>query len=306
MASKYEMLIGQTVKGVLVSNYVREQRTSKSGRNYSVGRLTVAYQDSKDITLNISISSWNKWSFIRNLDKLNEVNSSSKKQQKTTTGKTKKQTTTKTKTKQQTKTTSSKKQTKQQTIIDVMCDAAHVAKQIAIKYIQDDIELYVDLDDVDDILYFCNMDDDGNKIYQTPEQMFQRFLDTHLQYIELMAKEQYNKMGYTGDSMLDLFTEVFIEVNIKEYEPMLKDFIYSNWHVFEQKYQKAWERKYMSSTKGKVQNEFVVEFKGCTTVKEVKSVYRRLAKQYHSDLGGSDEKFKLVHEAYEAAMKKVA
>jgi hypothetical protein len=297
MASKYEMLIGQTIKGVYVSNYERVKKVSKSGRNYTVGRLTVAYETSKDVTLNISISSWTNWTFIRNLDKANGVNSSSSKKQ---------QTKTKTKTKQQTKTTSSKKQTKQQTIIDVMCDAAHVAKQIAIKYIQDDIELYVDLDDVDDILYFCNMDDDGNKIYKTPEQMFQRFLHTHLQYIELMAKEQYDKMGYTGDSMLDLFTQVFIEVNIKEYEPMLKDFIYSNWHVFEQKYQKAWERKYMSSTKGKVQNEFVVEFKGCTTVREVKQVYRRLAKQYHSDLGGSDEKFKLVHEAYEAAMKKVA
>ena len=301
MASKYEMLIGQTIKGVYVLNYERVKKVSKSGRNYSVGRLTVAYEHSKHITLDISISSFNKWSFIRNLDKLNGVNSSSsKKQQKTTKTKTTKQKA------KQTKTTSSKKQTKQQTIIDVMCDAAHVAKQIAIKYIQDDIELYVDLDDVDDILYFCNMDDDGNKIYKTPEQMFQRFLHTHLQYIELMAKEQYDKMGYTGDSMLDLFTQVFIEVNIKEYEPMLKDFIYSNWHVFEQKYQKAWERKYMSSTKGKVQNEFVVEFKNCKTVKEVKSVYRRLAKQYHSDLGGSDEKFKLVHEAYETAMKKVA
>ena len=103
MASKYEMLIGQTINGVYVVDYKREPRTSKTGRNYTVGRLTVAYETSKDVTLNISISSYNKWTFIKNLDKAN-----GKKQQ--TKTKTTKQTTTKTKTKQQTKTTSKTKQ----------------------------------------------------------------------------------------------------------------------------------------------------------------------------------------------------
>jgi DnaJ-class molecular chaperone len=62
----------------------------------------------------------------------------------------------------------------------------------------------------------------------------------------------------------------------------------------------------MSSTKGKVQNEFVVEFKGCTTVREVKQVYRKLSKQWHPDMGGDAVVFNRVHEAYETAMKKVA
>ena len=70
MASKYEMLIGKVVNGVLVSNYVREQRTSKTGRNYTVGRLTVALTSDTTKTINISIDSWRKWSFIKRLNKL--------------------------------------------------------------------------------------------------------------------------------------------------------------------------------------------------------------------------------------------
>ena len=66
-ASKYEALVGSVVNGVLVSNYVREQRTSKSGRNYSVGRLTVALASNTTKTINISIDSWRKWSFIKRL-----------------------------------------------------------------------------------------------------------------------------------------------------------------------------------------------------------------------------------------------
>lgn len=95
-ASKYEALVGSVINGVLVVSYKREPRTSKTGRNYTVGRLTVAYEASKDITLNIGISSFNKWSFIKNLNKAN-----GKKQQKTKQTKTKQQTKTTSKTKQQ-------------------------------------------------------------------------------------------------------------------------------------------------------------------------------------------------------------
>lgn len=110
-ASKYEALVGSVVNGVLVVSYKREPRTSKTGRNYTVGRLNVCYVSNKEAVLNISISSYNKWSFIKNLDKLNGVNSSSsKKQQKTTTGKTKQQTKTTSSKQQQTKTTSKTKQ----------------------------------------------------------------------------------------------------------------------------------------------------------------------------------------------------
>jgi hypothetical protein len=39
------------------------------------------------------------------------------------------------------------------------------------------------------------------------------------------------------------------------------------------------------------------------TVDEVKAEYRRLAKQYHPDLGGTDELMKAINNAYHAALK---
>ena len=70
MASKYEMLIGQTINGVYVVDYKREPRTSKTGRTYKVGRLTVSLVSDTSNTITISIDSWRKWSFIKRLNKL--------------------------------------------------------------------------------------------------------------------------------------------------------------------------------------------------------------------------------------------
>ena len=53
--SKYEQLVGQVVNGVYVLNYERVKKVSKTGRNYTAGRLTVAYEASKHVTLNIGM-----------------------------------------------------------------------------------------------------------------------------------------------------------------------------------------------------------------------------------------------------------
>ena len=66
--SKYQGLVGQMVNGVLVTDYQRQTRVSKTGRKYSAYRLWVT-QDGENI-LEISTQSWNKWSFIRRLDKI--------------------------------------------------------------------------------------------------------------------------------------------------------------------------------------------------------------------------------------------
>ena len=43
-------------------------------------------------------------------------------------------------------------------------------------------------------------------------------------------------------------------------------------------------------------------FRGCVTVKEVKNTYKRLAKLFHPDHGGSEEQFKKLQLRYETAL----
>jgi len=44
-------------------------------------------------------------------------------------------------------------------------------------------------------------------------------------------------------------------------------------------------------------------FQNCSTVEEIKSEYRKLARQYHPDLGGDTETMKALNNAYESALK---
>lgn len=67
---KYANLIGETVNGVKILKYERVPHTSKTGREYKVGRLTVAFETDTSKTLEISTDSWRKWSFIKRLTKL--------------------------------------------------------------------------------------------------------------------------------------------------------------------------------------------------------------------------------------------
>lgn len=44
-------------------------------------------------------------------------------------------------------------------------------------------------------------------------------------------------------------------------------------------------------------------FDGCSTVKEVKRIYRKWSKQLHPDMGGNAEDFKELNKAYDSALK---
>lgn len=67
---KYANLVGETFNGVKILNYKRVPHISKTGREYKVGRLTVAFETDTSKTLEISTDSWRKWSFIKRLTKL--------------------------------------------------------------------------------------------------------------------------------------------------------------------------------------------------------------------------------------------
>ena len=307
VASKYEQLIDSIVNGVYVSNYERIKKVSKTGNSYTQGRLTVAYETSKHITLDISISSWNKWSFVRNLDKLNGVDSSSSKKQ-----------TNSTKQEKQQKTTSSKTtKTKAQEKLEETYNSWY--KNYSTFYesnFKSQIRMYVEDLYYEDKLDKLNVQDILTRWYRF-------YRDMPAGDYTCKSKSANDRRRMQNKANEDAWKNVRCEERIAEMlqEALEKLAEKKRWreqyereqfeehmrYEYGENWEEAWQRENFGETKTDTKdNEFTVEFKGCKTVKEVKAVYRRLAKLHHSDAGGNDEKFKLVHEAYETAMKKVA
>lgn len=81
-----------------------------------------------------------------------------------------------------------------------------------------------------------------------------------------------------------------------------------NWSRYERRWQELEEslNEVNINVSTPDENEFSVHFRNCKTVKDVKKVYRSLAKQYHSDLGGSDEDMAKINTAYDRALSLVA
>ena len=81
------------------------------------------------------------------------------------------------------------------------------------------------------------------------------------------------------------------------------------WYKFrEERYGKGWEQSWERQNEYMFDiepTEFDGEFEKCSQMKEVKAIYRRLAKQYHPDMGGDAEKMKELTKAYEKALRNV-
>ena len=82
------------------------------------------------------------------------------------------------------------------------------------------------------------------------------------------------------------------------------------WYKFrEERYGKGWEQSWERQNEYTFDiepTEFDGEFEKCSQMKEVKAIYRRLAKQYHPDMMGGDvEKMKELTKAYEKALRNV-
>lgn len=67
--NKYEQLVNTVVNGIYISDYKRVTKVSVSGKKYSVGYLTVALDEQRDITLDITLDQWKNWNFIKQLRK---------------------------------------------------------------------------------------------------------------------------------------------------------------------------------------------------------------------------------------------
>ena len=66
-------------------------------------------------------------------------------------------------------------------------------------------------------------------------------------------------------------------------------------------FEQYWERKNLGSTRRYGRNEYDDQFEGLD-MKGIKRLHRKLSKQLHPDLGGSQAEFIKMQEAYERAV----
>lgn len=153
---------------------------------------------------------------------------------------------------------------------------------------------------------FNNISALGEIIYETQQELMNRVLKT----VTRLAKE--NK---------DDFHEINLAVWYLFYQDKYEAWVLNNWEklweITRQQWKQwrdenlgeGWEDRWKQTNEFSIESyettEFDGEFEKCSQMKEVKAIYRRLAKQYHSDLGGSDEQFKQLVKAYEKALRNV-
>lgn len=157
-----------------------------------------------------------------------------------------------------------------------------------------------------DINDFNNINVLGGIRWETPQEL----IDRVSRVMKRIVKE--NK----GDD----FQEITLAVWYLFYQDKYEAWVHNNWDKLWNITRNQWEQwqneHFGESWKERWEwqnecafdieaTEFDVEFVGLTSVKEVKRVYRRLAKQYHPDMGGDAEKMKELTKAYEKALRNV-
>ena len=231
--SKFEKLVDTVVNGIYVSDYRRVTKVSGSGRTYKVGRLTVAYETSKNVTLEVGLSSWNKQTFKKRLNKLN--------------GK-----------------TTSKKQTKKQTPIKQMYEVA-LSEEDQYKK---DCEKLMQLDDCRAFQGCTNMED---------------------------IKRTYKRLAKIYHPDCGGSEEKFRRLQIIYKEAVICQEIY--------------EEVMAKVEKERAEEEFkeqINKIKEIYDLDELKKYYRKLSKKLHPDMGGNEELFKQANAMYKLRKEAIA
>lgn len=310
--SKYEGLKGQVFNGVkVVDTKMVEKVSGKTGNPYNVRRLWVTADDIN--TLEIGTQSWNKMSFLKRLDKIT------------------------------TKWVFTDEWVKEEDDAEFKVDSFEDTIKETVDEWYSDWRFKREIDDLHEgslagkdlaqhsFEHLCkliseddNMNIYGQTIWKTKEELFELWNSQKMNDYEERLEEALDEMKNCPNSSAYDYAYRYATVHEwkTEFSKKLWDFIESEWANLEERRRKAqqewrnkhwgsdweerWERRNFSGFVEIKENEFTVEFKECKTVKDVKRVYRQLAKANHSDLGGSDEKMAQVNLAYEQAMQRVA
>ena len=153
---------------------------------------------------------------------------------------------------------------------------------------------------------FNNVDVLGNVIYETEQELMNRVLKTLIR----LAKENKDDFHEINLAVWYLFYQDKYEAWVLNNWDKLWEITRQQWKAWRDKnLGEGWEENWKQTNEFSIESyeitEFDGEFEKCSQMKEVKAIYRRLAKQYHPDMGGDAEKMKELTKAYEKALRNV-
>lgn len=260
--SKYQGLVGQMVNGVLVKDYQRQLRTSKTGRKYSAYRLWVT-QDNENI-LEISTQSWKKWSFIRRLDNITDWQRAREFHRQL------------------------EEKEANDEIIEKMMEAAYFYKESFENLVK---EHYFKTD-------FRNITLGGSIVYETPEEYI-KSVDRAITKGANECEDELLKIIYLNEWRTEFKSklEAYIHNN---WDRIWKN-TQRQWHNFHGFNEKAYQEP-KSTVDWSEHNQYDELFRATIDLREIKKIYRQWSKKLHPDMGGDEVEFKKLHKAYERAM----
>lgn len=328
--SKYESMVGTEINGVLVSNYRRLEKVSKSGRKY------YRYEVELNNVLWVSTTSFNKGSYGKRLAKaMGEAPKAQPKAKKT--GRTYKKeakrdlpyglteaqrkayikkygyayivTPQGTFTAPEYEAMKAKEEAKRQE--EVEAELRRYEQEQRDILLDDIFEKVLPMcqgwfEEFTDINDFNNISVLGGIKWETPQEL----IDRVLKIFKRLAKENKDED----------FQEITLAVWYLFYQDKYEAWVLNNWDKLWSITRNQWEQwqnehfgegwkerwEWQNECAFDIEaTEFDVEFVGCTNMKEVKAIYRRLSKQYHPDLGGSDEQMIELNKAYQKALRNV-
>ena len=316
--SKYEMLVGTEVNGVLVSNYRKQKRTSKSGNSY------FKYEVELEGVLWVSTQSFNKGSYTKRLEKaLGGSKRGSKGKEVDEQGSRPKAPKTSKKAfkgywyyqNRWYSKSEFNKLMKDDVAWKHWCMMLHMsnASYIAKKRAEQSLERLARMFDMSD-----NMNVYGQKMFDSPQAYYERWMRFEVELFdseaELEYKRHYNNLP---QDLEQAFKEALRIAFVEEFGRAFKAYVTNHWHELEERYKKAWNERYGEQWKRqwertsfnsrvKGSNEYDAQFKGLD-LRGIKKLHRTLSKHLHPDMPtGNEEQFVMMQEAYERAMSRVA
>ena len=297
MASKYEKMVGQMIQGILVSDYKREVRTSKK-----TGKTYYKYMVQLNNVEWVTTTKFNKM--------LQEQPQEQPKPKKAQPKRAKKgvwfyqgQ-------------WYGKRDFKKLIATDDdawhhwgmmlhMSHATYIASDRARSTADSLIKIF---NEHDNLNVYCQ------QIYDSPEEYYQDWFNFEMEHLDGWV-ERTCRFNFAGlpDDMIEACKDTLKVAFIEELTRAFKPYVFEHWSELQDRQRQAWysrqgkgfeeywERKNLGSTRRYGRNEYDDQFAGLD-MKGIKRLHRKLSKQLHPDLGGNQEEFIKMQEAYERAV----